>query len=263
MPEKLQSRMSSPTSIWLRSIRYLTHEGKPLPRLAPVFIKSTTELLLPFAIMTQTDNNRLICWPVLPKDAPLESEKGRLIDHITLELANGKTHTTAFDARGKRHHRGTGAMLREVSGTGLSPWFTILVRWNVIADQDLRVATDMLSPASDGPRREQVFRKMAEESTAQYVVLPDGPRGGDYVYCMFCLQTGEKVDFEPIAHDYLGQNVDDRIDGFPNGTAFPIMGARLQVGTTKLVALAAAPIGTVRQDLVFGTATARAPARTG
>ena len=86
MPEKLQSRMSSPTSIWLRSIRYLTHEGKPLPRLAPVFIKSTTELLLPFAIMTQTDNNRLICWPVLPKDAPLESEKGRLIDHITLEL---------------------------------------------------------------------------------------------------------------------------------------------------------------------------------
>jgi hypothetical protein len=47
--------MSSPNSIWLRSIRYLTHEGKTLPQLTSIFVKSTTELVLPFGAMMQTE----------------------------------------------------------------------------------------------------------------------------------------------------------------------------------------------------------------
>lgn len=252
MAEKLQSRMSSPTSMWLRAMRYLTHEGKTLPPFTSVMVKSSTDLMLPFAVMTQTERNRVICWPVLPKDYPLESPKGRLIDHITLELPNGKTHTTAFGPNGKRHHKPTRGKIKEIPGTGLAPWFSMLVKWSVIENQDLRVETDMYTPAGDGPHREQVFRKMAEQYRGAYVALPEGPRQGDYVYTMFCLQTSETIDFTPLATDYIGQNVDDRIEGFPDGTIFPIQPTKLQIGDTKIIAMTSAPPGMAKTELSYG-----------
>lgn len=257
MDEKPKSVMSSPTSIWLRAIRYLTHEGKTLPPFTSVMVKSSTDLLLPFAVMTQTERNRLICWPVLPKDFPLETPKGRLIDHITLELSNGRTHTTAFGPNGKRHHKSTRGKIKEIPGTGLAPWFTVLVQWSVIENQDLRVETNMFTPAGDGPRRESVFRKMAEQYRGAFIALPDGPGLGDYIYTMFCLQMSETVDLAPLGTEYFGDRVDDRIDGFPDGTIFPIVPTKLQIGTTKLIALTSAPPGIVKTELSYGFVSAK------
>jgi hypothetical protein len=252
MTEKLQSRMSSPNSIWLRSIRYLTHEGKTLPHLTSILVKSTTELVLPFGVMTQTENNRLIFWPVLPKHLPQVSEHGRLIDHITLELSNGKSHSTAFDADGVRHHRSNGWKLHEILGSGLKMWFSMLVRWDVIQDQDLRVEVDMATPVRDGERRVQEFRKHASNLNAQFILLPHGERAGNYVYCVFYLQATDTFDVSPAFQSFLGDNVDDRIDSMPDGTTFPIQPAQLQVGKTKLLVLTATPIGSATNELIFG-----------
>lgn len=252
MMEKLQSRMSSPNSIWLRSIRYLTHEGKPLPQMTSIFVKSTTELVLPFGVMTQTENNRLIFWPVLPKHYPQVSERGRLVAHITLELSRGKTHTTAFDEEGVRHHSRDEWKLHEIPGTGLQQWFSLLVRWKVIQDQDLQVSVDMATAISDGPRREEEFRKHAKDFRAQHVVLPEGVRGGNYIYCVVYLQTADTFDLTPLRRDFLGHNVDDRIDGIPDGTTFPVQPVKLQIGRTRLLVLAATPIGSAKEDILFG-----------
>jgi hypothetical protein len=189
---------------------------------------------------------------VLPKRYPQVSEHGRLIDHITLELSNGKSHSTAFDEEGVRHHRRNGWRLHEIPGTGLKMWFSMLVRWDVIQDQDLRVEVDMATPIHDASRREQEFRKHTTNFSAQHIVLPEGERDGDYVYCVFYLQAKDTFDVLPLWQSFMGENVDDRIDGMPDGTRFPIQPAKLQVGATKLLALTATPIGSAKSDLVFG-----------
>lgn len=252
MAHKLQPRMSSPSSIWLRSIRYLTHEGKPLPELTSLFVKSTTEAVLPFGTMTQTENNRLIFWPVLPKQHPQLCEHGNLIDHITLELSNGKSHSTAFDEQGTRHHASNGWKLVEIAGSGLKMWFSMLVQWDVIQNQDLRVEVEMATPIRDASRREEEFRKHAANFRGQWIVLPEGQRGGNYLYCVFYLQTANSFDLSPVIPIFVGHNVDDRIEGMPDDTTFPIQPAQLQVGTTKLLVLSATPIGQAKSALMFG-----------
>jgi hypothetical protein len=215
-------------------------------------VKSTTDLVVPFGALTQTDNNRLIFWPVLPKNHPQVSNGARLIDHITLELSNGKSHSTAFDEEGVRQHRRAGWKLHQIPGSGLKMWFSMLVRWDVIQNQDLRVEVEMATPFNDSLRREKEFRKHAAHFSAQFLVVPEGQREGDYVYCVFYLQEADSFDVAPLQESFLGDNVDDRIAGIPDGTVFPIHPATLQIGKTRLLALAATPIGSTTSDIVFG-----------
>lgn len=89
-----------------------------------------------------------------------------IIDHITLELPNAKTHVTAYDAAGKPSRCGATDFghreawrLQRFEGSGLAIWFTILVKWSTLLDQETAVQRCMKAPnpAEAERRKHPVF----------------------------------------------------------------------------------------------------------
>jgi len=248
------NRIGSPTSFWLRSIRYRTDEGKPLPQMTMLCLRLTTGKCLPFAIMTQTDNGRLIIWPPLPKNVPMLSDDGTkgVTDHVTLQLSSRESHVTSFSAKGQRHHLRRGWRLHEQGSSGLSRWFDLLVRRSTIEQQDHVVEVDVRVPTSDEVRRTEEFRRHAQDFLVKDITAPPDDGAGDYVYCVFYLQTKDHVDMSGLATCLSSTNIDTYISNLPLGTQFPIQPTALTIGTSRLIVATATPPGAAKDDPLVG-----------
>lgn len=109
----------------------------------------------------------------------------------------------------------------------------------------------MATPIRDGARRENEFRKHAENFRAQHIAVLEEESTGDYVYTVFYLLEADTFDIAPIQQIFLG-NIDEHVDGLPDGTLFSIQPTKLQIGTTNLLALTSTPIGSAKEEIVFG-----------
>src|SRR5260370_6481150 len=129
-------------------MRFLLESGKPLPQMT-LLVLDTGSNGRPFGAICQTVNRRLIFWPPLPRDIAILSTDGKrgVYDHITLELANRQSHATSFDAFGNRDHHSPGWKLHDCDGSGLAYWFSILLRWSLLDEQDHAVDVLVRSPA--------------------------------------------------------------------------------------------------------------------
>lgn len=242
-------------SFVLRSLRFLFEDGKSLPQMNTLWFPTGDGGQLPFGIVTCTDAGRLVFWPPLPTDIPMLSEDGEkgVTDHVTLELSNGQSHVTSFNGCGTRRHFRRGWGLHEIPGSGLAQWFTFLVPWHVVERQDLVLEVSVRSPTSDQERRLEEFRKYAAEGRQQLVSLPP-ERLGDYVYAVFYLCTGDKLDLPRVQDTFLC-NIDSNVTGFSDGTFFSIFPTLIQVGPIRLLVAAATPPGKAKDEVAFGFPT--------
>src|SRR5262245_30409057 len=80
--------LGADSSVFLRPMRRLLQEGAPPGELIPLFVSLPSNEARPFGALTCTSRNRIIFWPVLPRNADMIAAEGKVgvFDHVTLEL---------------------------------------------------------------------------------------------------------------------------------------------------------------------------------
>lgn len=193
------------SSLCVRPIRQLLDSGKPIGQLTVLAFRGQDTGSYPFGVLTHTKNQRVVFWPVLPLDADMIAGEGKkgVVDHITLELANKRTHTTAYNAKGQASHikaadfgHDEAWRLQEFEGSGLALWFTMLVRWSVLLDQELAVQRCVQAPTpAEAERRKGVFASIAARMKVMDVPLPKSTTKPEYVYCAVYFVTDADGEF--------------------------------------------------------------------
>lgn len=183
--------LAADSSLWFRSLRQLLKEGKPTGAMTLLAFRDGDASAYPFGVLTHTKNDRVVFWLVLPTNADMVAAEGKIgvIDHVTLELPNEKTHVTAYDSGGDALQYGAADFghlqawrLQRFEGTGLSIWFTLLVKWSILAAQETVVQRRMQAPTpADVERRKQAFARHAAQIKVIDVPVPQGENASDYV----------------------------------------------------------------------------------
>jgi len=254
--------LGAASSLWLRPLRFFLDRGSPPPPMTVLLFRSQHSPPSPFGVLTRTKKNRIVFWPVLPKDAKMVAEEANsdVIDHVTLELPSERMHVTAFNAAGKRVHstaRDLGHKvawrLHRFEGTGLAVWFTLAVRWQVLQDQDTVVQRCLHAPtANEAERRKSEFAKYAAQMTMVDVPLPPTECAHGFVYCVVYLVTDPATEIRPSSDIFLIGDVHSQIDGWPDGNVSGIQATRLRHEQIELVIATACPPGHLRRDVVMG-----------
>lgn len=101
-----EDAIGAESSLWFRVFRQLIKDGKPIGQILLFTIPIGNGKNLPIGMLTLTDNNRLVFWPVLPRRTCVVINKSdmSLPDHVTVEFPSETVHLTSYDADGRRLH---------------------------------------------------------------------------------------------------------------------------------------------------------------
>jgi len=250
------------SSIWLRLITRLLTQGKPLGEATVVCVDYPGQGL-PLGAFASTDRDRLIFWPVLPRDMSVGC-RGRDITiphHITLEFPSGRIHATAYNERGTAVHRHCGRLQR-IGDSGFSIWTMLVVERSVLDDQDEAVQRKVQTPVTDKPRREAEFRRFASKLSVRSMPMPASDGDSRCLCCAFYV-VDEGVKGSDFDSSLLlnGGLWDKQVEGWPEGHRFMIVRFLLQVGTRRVLLAACCCPGKPRSKVGLGFPNAPQPAR--
>lgn len=169
------------SSLWLRIPRQLLQHGKPVGATVVLAIQGPQHGYYPFGAFAVTKRNRLIFWPVLPQDAKMTAPVEN-IDHITFELPSGKTHITAYDHNRKPVPYRRRWRLQLFPESGLSLWFILFVKTDVLFTQELGVQRAVSVPVNDRARRVDAALNYVQTLRVQDLQLPPEVRCPSYIY---------------------------------------------------------------------------------
>lgn len=249
------------SSLLLRAARMLLQDGKPLGQLTMLSFPTSEHGALPFGALTHTQKGRVVFWPVVPRQTEMTAYPGavKIFDHLTLELTNEKTHATAYDAAGKAQHYDASDFghfqswrLQHMEGTGLALWFSILVRWSVLQDQDLAVQRRASMPTADTARRTMEFLRFASQIKPMDVPLPSGPPAGDYVCCFAYVVTDNSHKIEVTSDAFDPGVFSSKVNGYSVPPELEISALKLNYAETQFVFAVACPSGTLTEELIVG-----------
>jgi hypothetical protein len=254
--------LGAQSSLWFRPLRHLLEQGKPAGAMTFLAFRGPHMNAYLFGAITHTQRNRIVFWPVLPKNADMVAAEGKVgvIDHITLELSNEKTHVTAYNAAGEPSRCGATDLghpqawrLQRFEGGGLAVWFTLLVNWSTLVDQETAVqrCTNAPNPA-EAERRKRAFADYAAQLTIVDVPLPKCVTTPEYVYCVIYLVADPKREIKLTPGMFIQRGVDSQVDGWPDGAEFTIQATKLCCERTQFVIATACPPGITRRDVVLG-----------
>lgn len=249
------------SSLLLRAARMLMQDGKPLGQLTMLAFPTADHGALPFGALTHTKNNRIVFWPVVPPKTEMVVRSGDItfFDHLTLELPNEKIHATAYDATGKSLHydasdfgQSQSWRLQHFEGTGLAFWFSILVRWSVLQDQDFAVQRRVCMPTPDADRRKTEFVRFASQIVVKDVPVSIGPSAGDYVFCVAYFVTDTTRDIQLTPDVFPTAMIGGQVDGYAAPPDLEVRALKLRYADTQFVFATACPSGHLTQDLIVG-----------
>lgn len=250
------------SSLWFRPLRQLLERGKPTGAMTVLAFRRAEAAAYPFGVLTHTKKNRIVFWPVFPTNMEMVAVDGKIdiIDHVTLELPSEKTHFTAYDAAGKPLRRSAADFghrqawrLQRFEGHGLAVWFTILVRWSVLLEQDTAVQRCIHTrTAAEAEHIKQAFTRHAAQLNVIDVPLPSGENSPEYVYCTVYLVTDPDREINLTTDIFLHGDIDSEVDGWPDGKIFEIQPMKLRYEQTQFVIATACPPGRMRREVVLG-----------
>lgn len=218
-------------TIWFRPIRTLLDSGVPAMPITYLLIDVAANRSHPIGALCKTDRGRLIFWPLLTTRLRSRVKTDELIDHITLELASGRTHRTGYDQQRPWHDDLTSKIV-PVHNYPLSFWFANGVDWNTIRHEPLMAQAWAETPKSDEERRKAEFKEFA--SKAVFIRLPheDRPPGESFLLSYFYLVHGDIEAAE--APSPLFPSLQNLIPDIGDQT-IPFRGSVLQIGDTALI----------------------------
>lgn len=249
--------MGCDSSLWLRPPRQLFKDGKPVGPVVALTVSPMKQLKLPFGMLTQTDKNRLIFWPILPSGVNMicAGETVDVFDHITLEFPSEKIHMTAYDANDQPIHYARAWKTHHFSDCNLALWFTLLIRVSILHKQDMAVQRRVKMPTKDKERRTSEFIHYAQNISLSNVPLPPCKVEYDYIYfVLYIAPDSIKVDQLSPSIFPSGSSMNSEIEGWPDGNKFQITFSRLTFGQRIIYVAAACPPGKLRSDVSVGFA---------
>jgi hypothetical protein len=243
------------SSLWLRPLLQLLKDGKPVGKVAALTVSPMKQQKLPFGMLTQTEKNRLIFWPILPPGVNMicAGETVKVFDHITLEFPSEKIHMTAYDANSQPIHVARAWGTHHFSDYDLSLWFTLLVRISILYQQDIAVQRRVKMPTNDKERRTNEFVRYAQNISLFNVPLPYSESECDYIYFGFYLAP-DSIKIDQLSPSILpvGSSMDSQIEGWPVGSIFQIAVSRLTFCQRTICVATACPPGRLRSDVFVG-----------
>ncbi len=248
--------VSPEVSVFWKPLRRLFEDGSPIGPVTVLFYDVGNGRSLPFASIAKTKGNRLVLWP--PSDALQVGEFADgltfAIHHVTLELANGETHFTCFEADGQRFHDGRRWKLATLED-GLKLWLMGAFHVASLESQVGALEQSVKMPKTDAKRREDEFRRYAAEMRRETIKTPP-LRGDCFVTVVHLLPDSASFrGSTKAAHFPMGSFWNDWIDGWPDGDNFQIAPTGINVGGVNLLLLTASPLGRAKDACFLGSVT--------
>ncbi len=253
------------SSLWLRPLRQLLKNGKPVGQVLALTVSPMNHMRLPFGMISQTRKDRLIFWPLLPPGVNMTcvGERIDVIDHITLELSKERIHTTAYRADGQSVHTTNAWGTHYLPNRIFRLWFLLLVRISVLQKQDMAVQRHVRGPVTDKKRRADEFAAYVRRLKFLNVPLPAHPAEQDYIYFGLYLASDSAMMSDQLAAPILPTGtVDAQIEGWDDGSVFEITGLRFPLDTLTICVAAACPPGRLTTDVSVGLPRRENPPKT-
>lgn len=260
--------ISQELSVYWKPLYRLFDEGNPIDPVTILLYDLGPDRRLPFAALAKTRGNRLILWPPSHAHEAHEFAKGDAvpIHHVTLELSNGETHFTRFEP--KLEHRSKSKRPKATHkwqladfDDGLKLWMIGAFRSDYLEKQVGVVGGKIRAPKNDAKRREDEFRRYAEQLTVVPVATPL-LRGDCYLTFIYLVPDARRFQGELDRSLLPIQAVwNDWIADWPDGDKFQALATQVTVGDVSLLIVTAAPLGRLKGVCMLGSVD-RSPALT-
>ena len=243
------------SSLWLRPLRQLFNDGKPIGQVVAIRVSPARQEKVPFGMLTQTEKNRLVFWPILPPGAKMicAGEQVNVFDHITLEFPSERIHMTAYDGQGQPIHVARAWRTYHCPDCDFALWFTLLVRVSILRQQDMAIQRCVQMPTRDQERRVNEFRRYTQNLSFVDVSLPQSDGEYDYIYCILYLAFDSiKAQPRPPSVFPADSSIGSQIEDWPEGNMFQIARSLFSIDQRTICVATACPPGKLRSDVVVG-----------
>ncbi len=238
--------VSPEVSVIWKPLQRLFADGSPASSVAILYFDVGSGRRLPFAAITRTRRNRLVLWP--PSDARrawrFQDGSDFHVHHVTLELDNGTTHLTHFDASNNRVHRADGWRLLPSQG-GSRLWLVGAFKLAVLEKQVGVVEQSVNMPVADSARRHREFERYASQ-LAHIDIRTPPVRGDCLIAAIHLLSSDPQRDQLDRAHFPMAPFWNELIDDWPDGDKFPVGVTGVQLGEQRLLVQTVSPLGRLR-----------------
>jgi hypothetical protein len=251
--------LGADSSLWLRVLRQLTSEGKPIGRMYSILVPVSKDQKLPIGVVTLTDNNRLVFWPVLPRKqaAFVDRPDVQLLDHITVDFPSERVHITSYNSQGKPNRFADSWRSATTVNEDLRLLFSFNVRLDTVRSQDVLISRSFPVPDSDSDRRTAEFARCLEK-----FVMLDLPFEEDAQLAQFAsiavYHSAEELEPGDFPASMLPMpDADALIEPVPAGYEYKIFVGRLLLNDKRIYVAGGFPPGELKDDLCFGFPTRR------
>lgn len=177
-------------TIWFRPIRTLLDDGIPAMQITYLMIDVDSDKAYPIGALCKTKRDRLIFWPLLTTKLKSETEKEELIDHVTLEIASSRSHSTGYE-KTEAWHSDREWKLTPVEKYPLKFWFANGVDWNTIRHEPVRAEVWVSTPKSDEARRKDELKNYASKIILKRLPIPTRPQAEAFLLSYLYLLEGD------------------------------------------------------------------------
>lgn len=217
-------------------------------------------------MLTQTEKNRLVFWPILPSGVSVFCDGMGVddLDHITLEFPSEKIHVTAYNANGEPIHVASAWRTHHFPECDLALWFTLLVRVSILRQQDTAVQRLVKMPTTDKERRTNEFVLYTRNLAFSNISLPPDKAGYDYMYFGLFLTSGSITpDQLPPSILPTDSSMESQIEGWLDKEVFQAAVTPLPFGQWTICVATACPPGLLRSDVSVGLPRSKESQATG
>lgn len=248
------------TSLWLRAFRQLTSDGKPIGRILAFVVPIGNGKQMPIAMLTLTERDRLVFWPVLPRKRCDVVNKSHMEvpDHITVEFPSEKVHATSYGVVGERARVSDAWRSASPDRSDLRLLFTFFVRISVLEDQDVLISRKFMMPNDDKIRRTKEFVRSANNVVMHDLPLPNIASDSHFI-ALALYRTSEELTSDALPPSLIPMHgAEELVDCWPNDAEFETTVAQFQIRDRRFLIVVGNPPGQLKEDLCFGF-----PRRTG
>ncbi len=224
------------TCLFWRCARCVLDQGHPALDTVIVELPFADGTKFPLLGATLTRDERLICWPVLPERvcAAEDRDQLELTDHVTLELRNRRSHSTAYDELGQAKHPRKWPMI-SFPDASVSLWFGFAIRLSAIREQVLQLDQWRCMPAKDRDRRVTEYNKFFAGLRFVDARIPAGcgPRCDSLVVFVYVVDGPEVKLSQPLLQP-LNQWPNEFWEQPPEDRRSSVCSTRFAVGNAQL-----------------------------
>ena len=225
------------TCIFWRALRKVLKDGNPAFENVLVCVRGRDGGSYPLLMLTTTKARQVVCWLALPPRVPSSADNARVhfIDHVTLDLKNRRSHSSAYREQGGKLPTAHEWKLCEFPKNGVLFWFGFSVSRNVIEKQVLHRDGWMKPPKGDEERRKQEYARFWEHMRIIDAYLPgDAVNSGDSLCGFVYLVNGPKVTLSPDMLPAMSESAGEFVEGIDEPRFFPVNSTGLVVGSVQL-----------------------------